>query len=411
MSQTFTSSRTPQYAPPAPPPGRSAPEAPQHAAPSRWEAVRLLHAARRVARTTGKGVARQFVEMAALRFGEGAITPRQYYRYHLYDDARYPWAMKREFVNWRVSYLGRRVNDSEWRVLAHDKVAFCTFMRGAGLPHPEVRALFHPGGRHAGPAPCTTTPGATTEFLRSTRYPLFGKPVYGQLGGGAVLLEGYDPVTDLLHLSAGRTEPVTAFVARIQAEYAPRGAGLGARCGYLFQSVLAPDPDVVTLAGDRVTTLRLVVLVHDEGPRLFRCLWRLPVRPNVADNFDWGRSGNLLAAVDRERGVVTRAVRGWATPDAGSELRGIGESVTAHPDTGRELVGVRVPGWDRAVSLALAAARAIPRIRYQSWDIALCAGGPVAVELNFNGHLVQPEQARGFHDAEMRAFLARYGRR
>jgi hypothetical protein len=137
----------------------------------------------------------------------------------------------------------------------------------------------------------------------------------------------------------------------------------------------------------------------------------MAVRPNVADNFDDGRSGNILALVDRETGVVWRAIRGWGTPTAGSDPRGPGEFVRTHPDTRRELVGTRVPDWDRAIALALGAARTLPRIRYQSWDIALTAGGPTVVELNYNGLLPQPGALRGFHDPELREFLTRYGSR
>ena len=376
-----------------------------------WPGVAMLREARRVARETGKSVPRQLTEIAMLRLGEGRLRPLHYYQFGLYDDRVYPWAVKREFIDWPATAIGDRVNDREWRAFAKDKIAFATLMRGAGLPHPRIVALFHPGGRDAGSGCSTASAQATADFLRTACYPLFGKPVYGRLGNGTALLEGYDAAADALRVAGGGSEPLESFVARIAARFARPGAGIAARSGYLFQEVLVPADEVAAISGRRVSTLRAVVLMHDEGPRLFRAVWRMPVGSNVADNFDNGRAGNITAHLDTASGVVVRAIRGLGTPTAGSDPRGPGALVRAHPDTGRELVGTQVPGWDRALALTLAAARTLPRIRFQSWDIALAAGGPAAIEVNYDGLLPQPGHLRGFLDPELRAFLARYGRR
>ena len=67
----------------------------------------------------------------------------------------------------------------------------------------------------------------------------------------------------------------------------------------------------------------------------------------------------------------------------------------AHPDSGRPIVGTPIPGWEDLIALAKEAARMLPGIRTQSWDIALAEQGPVLLEVNFGGDLNLAQLANG----------------
>ena len=78
-----------------------------------------------------------------------------------------------------------------------------------------------------------------------------------------------------------------------------------------------------------------------------------------------------------------------------------------HPDTGRSLTGTSVPDWESLTALVTEAARLLPGIRTQSWDIALTDAGPVPFEVNFGGdlNLAQLASGVGVFDATYRAHL------
>lgn len=374
-----------------------------------WARVLLRHA-RRVRRETGKGVIAQLAEVAVLRLGPGRLRPMHYYHWEIHDDARYPWARKREFIDWPVPRLGGRVNDIQWRAVSRDKLAMYAFFAGNAIPHPRVIAFYHPGGRRSGTATCLPTPEAVGDYLRTRMaYPFFGKPVNAAHGRGASLVEGYDASRDRLCLPGGESVAVDAYVRDVVQRAARRAPALGSADGYLFQDAIRQHAALRPIVGERVCTLRVVALVHDDGPRVFRAIWRIASAANITDNYVDGRTGNLLGVVDCATGVIRRAIHGLGHAPAAAEPSGGGTFVDVHPETGARLVGLRVPCWDEVTAFVCSAAAVFPRIRYQSWDIALTDEGPVAVELNFFGDYVQPGQERGFYDPEMQEFLARYG--
>jgi hypothetical protein len=66
-----------------------------------------------------------------------------------------------------------------------------------------------------------------------------------------------------------------------------------------------------------------------------------------------------------------------------------------HPDTGQPLAGTPIPDWADLPALVTEAARLLPGIRTQSWDIALTDAGPVPLEMNFGGDLNLAQLAAG----------------
>jgi hypothetical protein len=218
------------------------------------------------------------------------------------------------------------------------------------LPVPETRALYQGDGRFAA-VPAFAEPEALAAHLRTEmRYPFFGKPVAGIRSIGVVAVEGYDDGGDALVFLGGRTLALDGFVRELEAYR---------KHGYLFQEMLRPHPEVATLCGPRLSTVRLIVLLERGEPAIRNALWKIPVGDNPADNF-W-RPGNLLAGLDAD-GQVTRVIQGTGADQVELER---------HPDTEQPLMGATLPDWPALTALCLRAARAFPGLRMQAWDVAL----------------------------------------
>jgi hypothetical protein len=363
----------------------------------------LFRTMRHVKATYGKSVLQQLDEMLRLRLGRSRLRVSDYYAFELYDDALYPPAVKRFVVGWDSREVSGVLNDLHWRAVADDKLVCYAFLRGLGLRHPASYALYHEGGRTFGAVPTLTSPEAMADFLRiAMHYPFFAKPIEARHGVGASAVVRLDAERDMLRTVSGNDIAVTDYVDRFVTS---------APGGYIFQELLRPHPEIQRVCGDRVSTVRVIVLNGYGDTRLFRIMWRVPVGSNITDNFRHGASGNLMGSVDPATGRVRRVIRGPGPNTRGFYGLGrLGSPVETHPDTGERIEGFALPSWEDTLALCRHAAAALPGLRYQAWDIALCPDGPVIVELNANGGLGQIPGVPGFNDAVFQAFLAEHRR-
>jgi hypothetical protein len=344
-----------------------------------------------VFRTTGKSAHEQTGEIQDLRRAIGLLTPEEYYYYRLFDDARYDVAEKRRFLGRAAQQkMIARCAARRWSGIVHDKILFQVLMQGYGFPMPRIIGTYH-AQRSAPGAVALRDARELASFLRSSSYPLFGKPVFGMFSLGSIRLESYDADRDALMIH-DRTFVSVAVLVKELARYAARG--------YLFQEVKHPAGPILSACGDRIACARIVILVGASGPEIFRALWKVPASANIADNF-W-RPGNLLAALDVGTGRLTRVVRGTGLEQ---------HEVDLHPDSGVALIGMHLPHWQKVKELTLSGARVLSGLSMQAWDIALCPEGPVVIEVNVGGdfNLPQLAAARGLFDPQFAKFLRRTG--
>ena len=350
-----------------------------------FSAAQCLNA---VARTYGKSPLAQVRDFMRLHFGPGRLSLQEYYQFRLFDDSRYSADDKRRFLGHKAQkLLYARHIPMNWRATVGDKIVFYALFAGLGFPVPRTTALMHPH-REFGDAEILRDTAALEYYLRDPHnYPFFGKPVDGMFSLGVACAEAYNAEHDCVVLSGSRRISVPDFVAAA-ADYFGRG--------YLLQERLEPHPEIAPLCDSRVSTIRLMVMLGPDGPEIFQALWKIPGRGNVADNF-W-RDGNMLAALDVQSGRVQRVVRGVG-PAQGS--------LSVHPDTGAAMEGFTLPHWQSVTDLALRAAKAIPGLPLQAWDIALCPSGPVLVEANIGGDVNLPQIAwgKGIMNGRLAAFL------
>jgi hypothetical protein len=351
-----------------------------------YVAISIRESMLSAARHYGKSIPSQLIEMAILGAGTGKLTPKDYLFYSLYDDRKFTLEEKRRFIGLAAQKaINKIVNDDEWREVAENKIAFALHFQERGFPIARTIAAYHRQKLER-----ITTLRSADEmkaFLqRKELYPLFSKPVGGMDSLGVARLEAFDEASNEVIFGAARRVALERFVEEV----------VQFDDSYIFQEVLHPHPEIAAICGDRIANVRMVVLLSDSGPELLRTVWKVPVGNNFADAI-W--RGNILASVDKETGLVLRATQG-----GGPKRR----ELDAHPDTGRAIKGAKLPQWAAAKTLCLDAAKTMPSLRLQAWDISICDSGPVLNEVNVGGgyYLQQLAADSGMLEAKLLRLLA-----
>jgi hypothetical protein len=351
-----------------------------------------------VARTAGRGPLAQAADLVRLRLGPGKLEMEEYCAFALFDRARFSKEEAARFAGRRrQAEDARLVNDQAWYMLGQDKLAAGALLEGLGLPVPRLQAILQRDLAAPGLTVLHTREDLAAYLRDGITYPFFSKPVGGSFSLGIVGVLSRDAGSDRLRLADGRDVAVDAYVAALFEAY--EGGPRYHVKGFLFQEMLRPHPELETLCGtSALSTLRVVLLIEDGVPRLYRVAWKIPAAGNQADNY-W-RSGNLLAPVDLESGIAGRPSRGF-----GLEM----ERLDQHPDTGAAVTGFAVPDWRALVDLACLATHAFPGMTMQAWDIAPTDKGPYLIEVNGLGDYTLPQIAhgKGLLDEELLAFQRR----
>lgn len=335
----------------------------------------------------GIGIPRQTLEILRLQKGKTALSAYEYFYYNLFEPHR-SWDDKLAYVGeeaCRAIYL--LANEFTWWNAANDKLSFQAAMVAQGYRTPRLLAVAGRSRGFGGVPNFADAPGAI-EWLKTAPMPLFAKPVNESHGVGAIHIAEVDARAATLTTGAGETYALAEFAREI--------APYVAADGYIFQEVLQPHPKVSKVTDGRLATVRIIVLLGPDGPSPFHCICRLPAGENRVDNFR--RPGNLIGAVDLDTGRLTNISRGVSMSR---------EAITAHPDTGVALADFQLPLIKDAIALAVEASKSFPGLHIQSWDIALCSDGVVAVEMNPGGNLnlVQLSNDRGALTPEFQEFV------
>ena len=351
-------------------------------------------------RERGKSVAAQLSELVRLGLGGEGLSPAEYYRYRLYDDARYTWEDKRRFLSDTRQEIGDRVCNPRWGALTDDKLLAAALLTCHGIRVPEIRAVYHRSRGFPGATPLRTRE-ALAAFLRETDgYPLFAKPAGGAKSRGTSHLEGYDAAGDRLLRVGAPPIAVEAFAGAVD-DAVQRGEGFrGGRhaLGYMLQGLVRPHPEIARLTGGGPSCVRAYTGIDTTGPQIFALAWKVGAPGQATENF--GHSDSLITALDPKTGEVVRALRGVG-PDQ--------EELELNPHTGLPLLGFQLPHFDALLDVLLRGATLYPEVRLLGWDVAIGPEGPVVYEANRRGAFVLAQLATGVglgSDA-FRAFVAR----
>jgi hypothetical protein len=356
----------------------------------------LIPEALHARRTTGRSLLAQCADIARLRLGRIGLRAAEYYDFRLYDP-RYTAADRRAFAGEQFKKeIHRRLNNKAWEVLMTDKLAESAYFDALGLPHARVYAVATSEPRLYGNAPCFTEAAPLADFLRGgMTYPFFLKPVKGNEGRSCHSVRRYDAADDRLVLGNGKRVGVEEFLAGL---LDPTGYG------FTFLEHLESHAEVREMCGDAVSSVRMIVLLHDEGPELIHADWAVPAGRSHVSNFAKGETGNMVGGLDPRTGELVRVLGG-----VGRDRR----DVEIHPLSGLRMPGFMLPDWREAVDLCLRAATAFPGARWQNWDIGLTSKGPVILELNSSGdvYAAQYITGKGMLAGPLGPFLERYAYR
>jgi hypothetical protein len=291
----------------------------------------------------------------------------------------------------RAAFVGHRgeavlieiLADEYSKILNVDKVTFDHVARAAGLPVPDIFAVYAPQ-RRPGAFEKLTNVAELREFLgRWSRFPIYCKPACGGSGSHNFQIEGW--ANQRAVIDGRRSVSVEELAARLT-----DATGFG----FLLMEALRPHGDIAAVAGNSVSGLRIHVLRLRSGPRMFRPVWKIAREGAVVDNFRHGGSGNMLANIDLSTGRVERVISGRGHRQVRDPL---------HPDTGRKLTGFQLPHWHAVRDMVREAPELFPGFLCQAWDVAICADGPVVFEVNWFGDvdLSQHAYGRGFLEGEL----------
>jgi hypothetical protein len=125
-----------------------------------------------------------------------------------------------------------------------------------------------------------------------------------------------------------------------------------------------------------LSTVRVVTCLEEGKVRIVAALLKICAGDNETDNFDKGLTGNLVANIDLDSGVLAKAV------GSASREFPLMRSYSKHPDNGHRIDGFQLPDWNDLRGLVVRAHQEFSEFWTLGWDIALTDKGPVIIETN-----------------------------
>ena len=346
------------------------------------------HWLRHARKASGRGPMELVQDFWRLHRGPGKLTLHEYVEYGVYDRPRLTAEEQDRFITNTLHWPITRVCcDMTWQASTEDKWLCSHILSRSDVRVPETLAVIDTTNRAYPDTRQITTADELQAFMRSAgALPLFGKENRGICSHGAFLVDAAD--TTGLWLRGQGWIGYEAFLSEF----------VGAT-SYLLQR-LETNHGFFEPLTDALATVRVCVLMGEDGVHMPFAVLKLPGRAAIADSF-W-RAGNLACNVDLKTGRIVRARSRHRFGTTDHDL---------HPETGAALVGQTVPMWDAVLRLAHTCAPIFAPVRYQSMDIAVTPDGPVLIEINTGGGFDLPQLAsgEGFLTDEVREFFRACG--
>lgn len=137
----------------------------------------------------------------------------------------------------------------------------------------------------------------------------------------------------------------------------------------LVEQVAEQHEDINNVYPYAVNTVRVVTL----NKKVVAAFIRFGNHKNVVDNFN---HGGMVTTINIESGVVEFPA-----------IDKSGNVFTKHPMTNKEIVGLKIPMWNKIKKLCIDACSITPEIGYIGWDVCVGPKKPFLIEGNdFPGH-------------------------
>lgn len=153
-----------------------------------------------------------------------------------------------------------------------------------------------------------------------------------------------------------------------------------------------------------VNTIRVVTMVDpDNGePFVVSALHRFGTSKSAPT--DNASRGGIRSLVDTETGVLSAAGTSRAFHRTGHKW-----PFDTHPETGEQLAGIVLDGWEDVKLLIFDVLKKLPFLLYVGWDVAITERGIVLVEGNHSPNLTQQVAGPYLADKRVRRFLEHHG--
>lgn len=148
---------------------------------------------------------------------------------------------------------------------------------------------------------------------------------------------------------------------------------------YVVEVAIRQAPEIAAINPTSVNTVRAFTLIKRDGStQIISILLRVGKPGMFVDN--WG-SGGICYNFDLNTGICDRA---------GVDKKQ--QPFLIHPGSNVQMVGYRLPNFDRLKQLIVDLSKKVPHARYVGWDIAITPEGYELVEMNCpGGHdILQP---------------------
>ena len=137
----------------------------------------------------------------------------------------------------------------------------------------------------------------------------------------------------------------------------------------VLDEIIVQHSEMCKLNPDTLNSIRIFSIRINNEIRILAAALRIGRKNVVIDNYS---AGGIVCSIDINTGK---------TIDLGEDM--FGKRYEKHPDSNVELVGFKIPNWDKAIELVTEAAMISP-INYVGWDIAILENGCLLIEGNFN---------------------------
>lgn len=161
----------------------------------------------------------------------------------------------------------------------------------------------------------------------------------------------------------------------------------------VLEEIIQQDPEMAAFHPSSVNTIRYVVDYKDDGvDRLFAFI-RIGVGDNKVDNTS---AGGICAPIDLKTGIIIR-----------EGLRRDGIKYIFHPDSGKQIIGTKIPKWDELNNMIEKLRPQNSPVHFVGWDMALSKDGWCIVEGNWGPSVIG---IQGCMDKGYRAVIERVKR-
>jgi hypothetical protein len=314
------------------------------------------------------------------------------------------WCMRNGFVpmSWDLynladndhrEYLSEREREMTWilnwpfAAILDDKLGFYYLLKQLGAPTPEIRALVLRGTLEPLDESRSLDTGTWLRDHLDRLGRLVLKPIWGAKGKGISIIEraGEGCRIDGVPTTLGELEQRLSGMDRYMlTDFAQQAA---------YAREIFPGS---------ANSIRILTMTdEDRRPFIASAAHRFGAERSQGPVDSWSRGG-LSAGIDIETGELAAAVT--------SLEYSYMERHDHHPDTGTQITGNRVTGWDGIRTGILELATKLPYLPYIGWDVIATDSGYLVIEGN-------KQSAVGFlqvhrpllRDPRVRAFYEREG--